>query len=136
MRPIYVLAGIGVFVGSLSAELSVENIEKMVEEIRAQRTSKMIREINITSPFVAVQQEQNATQKVLAPAAEKREPFLLGAIVNDRAFINGNWHREGDEIDGFVLKAIEPDHVTLSQEDRTVVVFFKKAKSILTFSKE
>jgi len=126
-----------VLFGLLHAELSIANIEKMVEEIKAKRTSRMKEDVNISSPFILVRQESNSTVRTFAPAtAEKPVKFILGAIINDAAFIDGKWHRVGDEINGFKVMSIASDRVTLKQGERTVVLFFKKTKSILTFSKE
>ena len=136
MKAVQITTVFLLLVGCLQAELSVKNIEKMVEEIKAKRTSKMKDDVNITTPFILVRQEANSTVKVLEPATVKPTLFTLGAIMNNAAYIDGAWHRQGDEIDGFTVQKIEPDKVTLKQDDRTVVLFFKKAKSILTFSKE
>jgi len=125
-----------VLFGLLHAELSVANIEKMVEEIKAKRTSKMKEDVNITSPFILVRQESNSTIKGFEPATVKPMKFTLGAIVNDAAYIDGAWYRAGDEINGFKVVSVTSDRVTLKQDERTVVLFFKKTKSILTFSKE
>ena len=122
--------------GSLHAELSVANIEKMVEDIKAKRTSKMKEDVNITSPFILVRQEDNSSIKTFETASVKPALFTLGAIMNDAVFIDRAWYHQGDEIDGFRITKIDPDKVTLKQEDRTVVLFLKKTKSILTLSKE
>jgi hypothetical protein len=136
MKAVKITTALVLLLGTLHAELSVANIEKMVEDIKAKRTSKMKEDVNITSPFILVRQEDNSTIKTFEPAAVKPIQFTLGAIMNNAAFIDGAWHHQGDEIDGFRVEAIGPDKVTLKQGDHTVVLYFKKTKSILTFSKE
>jgi hypothetical protein len=125
-----------VLVGILHAELSVQNIEKMVEDIKAKRTSMMNEKTKIVSPFILIRNENNSTVKTFKPATVRLTHFTLGAIVNDAAYINGNWFRRGDKIEGFSIESISTDRVTLKQDDHKVVLFFKKAKPILTFSKE
>jgi predicted amidohydrolase YtcJ len=136
MRPTIILTITALLTSGLWAELSVKNIEKMVRDIRAKRTSKMREDTNITSPFVTVKQDENATIDLLTKEEEKKEPFVLGAIMNHRAFVNGKWLKVGDELDGFTLKVIAKDHVKFTQKNRSIVVFFRKTKPILTFSKE
>ena len=136
MEAMKLTMAMALLLGTLHAELSVANIEKMVEDIKAKRTSKMKEDVNITSPFILVRQEDNSTIKTFEPAEVKPTQFTLGAIMNNAAFINGSWHHEGEEIDGFRVEKIDEDKVTLKQADHTVVLYFKKTKSILTFSKE
>jgi len=120
----------------LQAELSVQNIEKMVKDIKAKRASKMTSEHKIPSPFITVRQEENSTINVLAPAQPERISFVLGAIVNQSAFINGTWYKTGDKIGDFRLKTIMDDHVVLRRKKRTITLFFKPTKHIVTMSKE
>ena len=122
--------------GMLQAELSIQNIEKMVEDIKAKRTSKMEENAAVVSPFVLVRHERNDSVRTFEPATVKKTKFTLGAIVNDTAFIDGKWHRQGDELEGFKIETIASDRVVLKQDDREVILFFKKTKPILTFSKE
>lgn len=46
---------------------------------------------------------------------EARGFELMGYISDEMAFINGQWFRLGEEVDGFTIKAIKPEGVTLTR---------------------
>lgn len=54
---------------------------------------------------------------------EARAFRLQGLISNEMAFINGQWYRLGDNLDGYILKSIRPEGVTLTK--RTEVLLLK-----------
>jgi len=118
------------------AELSIKNIEKMVRDIRAKRTSRITDTSPVVSPFIVIKQDEN--QSVIVKVAPKtlKTNFALGAIVNDTAFIDGTWRKAGDSVGEFHVKAIEDDHVILKSKDRTITLYFRKAKDILKTGKE
>ncbi len=117
-------------------DLSIQNIEKMVEEIRAKRTSKMKDTSSFPSPFIVIKKDENLS--VLAPVSDKmlKTNFLLGAIVNQSAFIDGKWRKKGDIVGDFVLETVEDDHVVLKSKNRTITLYFRKTKNILKLGKE
>ncbi len=47
---------------------------------------------------------------------------LSGIISNEMAFINGRWLRPGEEVDGYLVKEIQPDQVTLSRRSEILVL--------------
>ena len=118
------------------AELSIKNIEKMVRDIRAKRTSRITDTSPVVSPFIVIKQDEN--QSVIVKVAPKtlKTNFALGAIVNDTAYIDGTWRKAGDSVGEFHVKAIEDDHVILKSKDRTITLYFRKAKDILKTGKE
>ena len=120
----------------LWAELSIKNIEKMVKDIRAKRSSKLDKDTKPTSPFIVVKSDEN--RSVMVKLSEKiiKTDFTLGAIVNDTAFIDGTWKKAGDAVGDFQLDAIEDDHVVLKRKNRTITLYFRKTKNILTVGKE
>ena len=61
--------------------------------------------------------------------------FVLGAIVNDKAFLNHKWLKIGDSIGGYMLTDINDKSVTLVQGDRTIHIFMRKSKTILQLNK-
>jgi hypothetical protein len=136
MQPLKWISILLILFGSLHAEMSIKNIEKMVKQIRAKRTSKLESNTTITSPFIVVQKDQN--RSVVAPVAAENEQasFVLGAIVNTTAFIDGAWHRVGDTIGDFRLESIAEDHVVLKRKNRTITLYFRKAKNILSTGEE
>ena len=120
----------------LWAELSIRNIEKMVNDIRAKRKSNLGKDIKPTSPFIVVKNDEN--RSVMVKLSEKilKTNFILGAIVNDRAFIDGAWKKVGEAVGDFRLDAIEDSHVVLKRKNRTITLYFRKTKNILTVGKE
>jgi len=136
MKMVAALLGLVLITGSLMAELSVANIEKMVEDIKAKRTSKMRDDTNISSPFITVKTENNDTIRTLVPAEKQRRPYVLGAVMNGSAFINNTWYAAGDKVGTFVVEKILPDHVILKHDKRTIMLFFRKTKNLLKISEE
>ena len=125
-------------VGSLplQAELSVQKIEKMVQDIKSDRSSKLGGDANISSPFITVKQEENSTVATIVPAQNTQTVFALGAIVNSTAFIDGTWRKVGDPVGDFRLESVAGDHVVLKRKNRTITLFFKPTKHILNIGKE
>lgn len=120
----------------LQAELSVQNIEKMVQDIKSDRSSTLGGDVNISSPFITVKHEENSTVATIVPAKNTQTVFALGAIVNSRAFIDGSWRKVGDPVGDFRLESVAGDHVVLKRKNRTITLFFKPTKHILNIGKE
>jgi len=118
------------------AELSIKNIEKMVRDIRAKRTSRITDTSPVVSPFIVIKQDENRSVIVKVAPKTLKTNFALGAIVNDTAYIDGTWRKAGDSVGEFHVKAIEDDHVILKSKDRTITLYFRKAKDILKTGKE
>ncbi len=120
----------------LQAELSRKNIEKMVQDIKAKRSSKLGDDAKIASPFITVRQEDNSSVQMMAPAEKTQSVFSLGAIVNSTAFIDGAWRKVGDAVGDFKVKSVNENHVVLKRENRTITLFFKPTKHIINTGKE
>jgi hypothetical protein len=120
----------------LLADMSIKNIEKMVQDIRAKRVSKVNNNAPAISPFIVVKRDDNQTVMVKVSEKVIRTNFVLGAIVNSTAFIDGVWRGIGDEIGDFHLDSIENDHVVLKRKNRTITLYFRKAKKIPNIGKE
>jgi len=137
MRTVIMLLVSFLFVSlPLQAELSVQNIEKMVQDIKSDRSSKLGGDVNISSPFITVKHEENSTKAMIVPAKNTQTVFTLGAIMNSRAFVNGVWRKVGDSVGDFHVESIADDHVVLKQKKHTVTLFFKPTKHILNIGKE
>jgi hypothetical protein len=120
----------------LLADLSIQNIEKMVKDIRAKRTSKMKDTSPVVSPFIIIKQDEN--RSVIAKVSDKevKTNFTLGAIVNRTAFVDGKWRKIGDTVGDFKVDSIGDDHVVLKRKNRTITLYFRKTKNILKIGKE
>ena len=115
---------------SLHADLSIGQMEVMVEKIKAKRVGvNKQKRTDFVSPFVLIQRDEN--RSVLEDPKEKDTVFVLGGIMNSKAFVNETWVKVGDKIEGYEVKAIDEKSVTLVQGDRTITVFLKKSKPIL-----
>ncbi|NKQ41034.1 MAG: hypothetical protein HF962_05645 [Sulfurovum sp.] len=123
--------GLAVFlILPLCADLSLGQMEVMVEKIKAKRVgSKMEKDSSFVSPFVLIQQDEN--KSVLEAPKGSDIKFTLGGVINKRAFINERWIKIGEKIDGYELTEMQDNGVTLVQEDRTIKVFLKKSKPII-----
>jgi len=114
----------------LYADLSIGQMEAMVEKIKAKRAGANIeKNPHFISPFVMIQQE--GEKAVLDDPKSDEAAFVLGGIINNKAFINEKWRKLGDMVEGYKLTEIQNNHVTLVQEDRMIQVFLKKSKPIL-----
>jgi hypothetical protein len=121
---------VGLLVLPLYADLSIGQMETMVEKIKAKRAGAQIeKDPNFTSPFVMIQQDEN--RSVIGDPKDATVAFTLGGIINNKAYLNEKWLKVGDKIEGYEVTKISGNSVTLVQEERTIQVFLKKSKPIL-----
>ena len=121
----------------LQAELNIKRIEKMVERIQNKRVStRKVDFIKVPSPFVVVvpRDQNHSRPKMKAP--KKSVKFLLGAIVGEKAFINGSWVEKGDRMMGYLIMEIKPEEVILKKDSRVIHLFLPihKKKNLLQLS--
>jgi hypothetical protein len=75
------------------------------------------------APMAFLRQGFRSAPWVRDPFFPAEEPFKLAGIISQElAFINGKWVREGDEVDGFKVKDIESEKVTLVRRSETIVL--------------
>ena len=121
---------VSLLVMPLYGDLSIGQMETMVEKIKAKRVGTAIEKSkDFVSPFVMVQQDQG--KAILEDPKSTVVVFVLGGIINNKAFINQKWVKMGDMIEGYTLTEIKDNSVTLTREERTIKVFLKKSKPIL-----
>ena len=114
----------------LYGDLSIGQMETMVEKIKAKRAGAQIeKDPHFTSPFVMIQQDDN--RSVIEDPKSNAVVFTLGGIINNKAFLNEKWLKIGDRVEGYELTEIKDNSVTLVQEEHTIQVFLKKSKPIL-----
>jgi len=112
------------------ADLSIGQMEAMVEKIKAKRVGSNIKKSHeFISPFVTIKVDENMT--VIEESKVETVIFILGGIINDKAFINEKWQKVDDMVEGYTLIEIENNSVTLVQDDRTIKVFLKQTKPIV-----
>ena len=120
------------FLSPLSADLSIDQMQMMVKKIKAKRIGSMESNASkVVSPFIVIRKDENKTEVIAKEPKSELVQFALGAIVNDKAFVNNKWLSVGDMIDGYELSEIEGNGITMTQDSRTIKVFLKKSKQII-----
>lgn len=109
------------------ADLSVEQIQSMVEKIHQKRQGVELATLNKTKePFIRIV-ETNTTGS--ATPNKPKAKILLHAIMNSRAFINENWKRVGDTVLGYKVVQIGKESVTLKNGNQIKKLFLQKKKN-------
>ena len=118
-------------VSPLFADLSISQMETMVERIKSKRKGNADSNISkVVSPFVMIQIDDD-TEKVSIQEPEKESiVFSLGGIFDHKAFVNGKWLKIGDKISGYEMIEISGKSVKFVQGRHTIEVFLKKCRSI------
>jgi hypothetical protein len=115
----------------LWGELSVSQIDQMVEKIQQKRVSKVEVDFDkVPTPFVIVKMDQESNDTILS-SPEKKVVMKVYAIINDgtedsSANINGMWLHRNDSIDGYTVVEIKSDKVVLKKGDNTMELFLPK----------
>lgn len=113
----------------LNADLSVQQIQEMVNRIHEKREGVKLETLESTKePFVRLE-ENNSTSTFVIPTTETKEAkLILHALVNGKAFINDSWISEGDNILGYKLKYIGIRGVVLRNENHIKKLFLRKKR--------
>jgi len=114
----------------LSADLSVKQIQDMVNKIHEKRAGIKLETLeNTKEPFVRLE-ETNTTSTFVIPTKQITvEPKLgLHAILNDKAFINDSWISKGENILGYKLKYIGKRGVVLRNDNHIKKLFLRKKR--------
>lgn len=112
----------------LSADLSVEQIEKMVYKIHQKREGINLETLAETKEPFAIG-ENNVTFVPVAKKVEKKEEKLvLHAIVNGKAYINDSWSVLDDQIMGYTLKFIGQRGVVLRNGNHIKKLYLRKER--------
>jgi len=111
---------------SVNADLTVKQIQEMVNKIHQQREGVKLETLDTTEePFIRL--EVNGTYVV--PIKEFTEAkMILHAIVNGRAFVNDAWMNLGDNILGYQLMFIGKRGIVLRNENHIKKLFLRKKK--------
>jgi hypothetical protein len=110
MKQIILIAA-AVITTTYSASLSTQDIDKKVSEIQATRNGMNVARFETMSdPFVYF--DRNAsTGAIITPKMEN--VITIGAIMNGKAYIDGNWKKVGDKVGSYTIKSIGTNVVTL-----------------------
>jgi hypothetical protein len=113
---------------SLYADLSVEQIQQMIEKIHEKREGVRLETLEMTKePFVRLQEDNNVTTFVIPVKAEEAK-LSLHAIVNGKAYINDTWKSIDDTIMGYTLKYIGKRGVVLRNGNHIKKLFLHEKR--------
>ncbi|WP_373070485.1 hypothetical protein [Sulfurimonas sp.] len=149
----------------LSAVLSANNddlswVDKQVNAIKPPRDGESMRNISsIRNPFVFLKKNltnkddknTKATPRTIVTANKDKDSktnsslektpvftthsFILGAIINNTALINGKWHKIGETINGYKITKINKKTVNLQSGSKTKVLSTATENPKLKFKK-
>ncbi len=117
-----------------------DEIDMMINKINSKRTGILPKDkiVSTPSPLPKVEiVDTNATKDKNGTIVLKKSgmEFNLTAIMNNKAFINGQWVKVGEKVGGYTLVDIMDDSVYLKDGNRSKMVFFsdnnKKIKIII-----
>ncbi len=113
------------------ADLSVEQIEKMISQIHLKREGVKLEKLETTKePFIKVYEENNVTTFV-APVETVK--LSLHAIMNGKAYINDSWKSVDDTVMGYTLKHVGKRGVVLRNGNNIKKLFLhQKRDSFIT----
>jgi len=81
---------------------------------------------NTKEPFAVVKITEKKKEMIVPDiVVEEEKTFSLNAIMNKRAYINGNWQKEGDVIEGYTLKYVGNKGVVLRKDNEIKKVFLQ-----------
>ncbi len=78
-------------------------------------------------PYEFLQKGYRNAPWVNDPFYPEARAFLLMAMVSDTmAFINGRWYRLGENLEGYLVKSIRAEGVTLTKRDEILLIKIKE----------
>lgn len=111
------------FVSIVNADLSVQEIEKMVSQIHEEREGVKLETLQKTKePFVRREEENNVTTFKI-PEKSEEVKLMLHAIVNGKAYINDRWYAVEEQVMGYTIKHIGDKGVVLRNDNSIKKLF-------------
>ena len=110
----------------------VDEIDKIVQKINSKRVGTLPKKelSSVISPMIKIVVEKNETvkdnNKSVIKTKVKDDNFVLAAILNNSAFINGNWYKVGDMVGKYKLIEVMDDSVLLKNGKKTKLILFKE----------
>jgi len=118
-----------IFTISLSADLSIHQIQNMVKQIHKKREGvKLITLEHTKEPFISVKENNGSSIPTINKNKVLETKFILHAIVNSKVYINESWVKVGDNISGYVLKYIGNKGVVLRNKNHIKKLFLRKKR--------
>jgi len=117
-----------VFTASLYADLSVQQIEKMISKIHEKRPGANLEVLDATKePFVRLKKEEGEVVFVV-PEKSEEVKISLHAIMNGKAYINDSWRSIDDMVMGYTLKYVGKRGVVLRNGNHIKKLFLHKKR--------
>ena len=112
----------------------VKWVDEQIEAIKPPREGVSESKIaSLSDPFIFLKEKKSETNssvvisseiitpsKSIVPPSEKK--FILDAIINKSALIDGKWYRINDKIDEYTISDINAVSVTLSKKGKQIVI--------------
>ncbi len=113
----------------LYAQSPLEKIDRLIDQIKQPRTGLSANAIAKSyDPFVYSSTKKKIT--VRRPAPKPKQRFVLSAIFNNRAKINGKWYKRGDTLYGYTIVDVSATGATLKRGGKTLrIAMQNRAKS-------
>ena len=109
------------------ADLSVEQIQKMVMKIHEKREGVKLVTLETTKdPFIQLNEENNVTTFAISEKEEAK--LVLHSIVNGKAYINDSWSSLDDTIMGYTVKYIGQRGVVLRNGNHVKKLFLHETR--------
>ncbi|ARU48704.1 hypothetical protein Sdiek1_1541 [Sulfurospirillum diekertiae] len=98
----------------LPSSSEVKEYDKIFEKIAERRSgADSIMIDKLENPFIILSSEQNASE---SNATAQAPAYVLEAIFNQKAKINGNWYKKNDLVGSYMLIKITYNSVILQNE--------------------
>ena len=112
----------------LSADLSVEEIEKMVYKIHQKREGVRLETLATTKEPFAIGENNVTSVKATQKVEKKEAKLVLHAIVNGKAYINDSWSSLDDTVMGYTLKFVGKRGVVLRNDNHIKKLYLRKKR--------
>jgi len=110
----------------LFSEISLQEIDMMIDKIKKPRDGILLEALSQTpDPFKeqVVLNEGNNTDTIIT---KKDKDFSLNAIMNGKAFIDGEWRVEDDVVSDYTVVFIGKKGVVLVRERNIIKLFLQR----------
>ena len=129
-----------VFLGNALYATELEWVDEQIEAIKPPRKGVSISKVG--DPFVFLEKNKPEVKKEaktpsvsrrtvasvkpsVAPSEKietERKAFILSAIINSSAMIDGSWYKKDDKISSYTITDIDKTSVTLKKGDKELIL--------------
>lgn len=116
-------------------------VDEQIQLIKPARTG--ISNLNISkisNPFIPIVKEKKLNSKIKSTSLnpiekliKKENIYILSAIINKSALINGKWYKLHENIEEFELTNVDRKEVTLSKKGKKIILSTRVKNKNLKF---